>query len=68
MIALKPLPRIFQYSSLEIPDPDPTLDVEGVKRVLANRFPELLNAGVEGPTISGDRQVFTFVKALGTKG
>lgn len=62
------LPRFFQYGSLELPDPNPKLTLDEVKRVFAAQYPELLNAGVEGPVFKKDRQVFTFNKAFGTKG
>ena len=65
---LKPLTRVFQHGSLELADPNPKLKPEDVRKILGTQFPELLNAGIEGPAIRGDKQVFTFHKTLGTKG
>ena len=67
-LSLKPLIRVFQHGSLELPDPNPKLKPDEVRKILGTQFPELLNAGIEGPTIRGNKQVFTFNKTLGTKG
>ena len=65
---LKSVSRVFQHGSLELADPNPKLKPEDVRKILGTQFPELLNAGIEGPTIRGNKQVFTFHKTLGTKG
>ena len=62
------VPRVFQHGSLEIPDPSPRMSPEEVKRMLSAQYPELNNAGIEGPEFRGKKQVFTFQKAFGTKG
>jgi PRTRC genetic system protein C len=60
--------RIFRYNALEIPDPDPNMSVDKIKRLLANQYPELNNAAVEGPERVGGDHVFTLKRSIGTKG
>jgi PRTRC genetic system protein C len=67
-LTLKPVVRVFKYGSLEIPDPNPSASPEQVKTMLSARYPDLTNSGVEGPEFHGDKQAYTFNRAIGTKG
>ena len=66
--------RIFIADGREFPDPDPSLSVGEVQRMLADFMPELHNAEVKQskrpstttPAESDD--VYEFVKRVGTKG
>lgn len=62
------LPRVFHHGSLVLPDPNPRLKPEEIRKVFGTQYPELLNAGIEGPAMRGGKQIFTFQKTLGTKG
>jgi PRTRC genetic system protein C len=59
--------RIFVYDGREFPDPDTSLDVEGVKKSMSNFFPELANADTK-QTTRGEDTLYEFVKKVGTKG
>ncbi len=59
--------RIFVYDGRQIPDPDPRLSVDEVRKRLADFFPELTNSDVQ-ETKQGDDTVHTFTRRLGTKG
>ena len=59
--------RVFVYDGRQIPDPDPRLSVDEVRKRLADFFPELVNSDVQEAKQSEDT-VYTFTRRLGTKG
>lgn len=64
----KAIVRKFVYNGTEIPDPNPSANIEAVRDILAQTHPEIANAAVDGPTQSGEVQTYTFVRSVGTKG
>ena len=60
--------RSFRYLGLILPDPDPSLGIEAVRSVYSTTYPEIVTAAVSGPELVDGRQVYTFQKAIGTKG
>jgi len=59
--------RIFVYDGREFPDPDSTLSVDDIKRMMTDFFPELANAEVKEQK-RGDDTLYEFVKKVGVKG
>lgn len=59
--------RIFVYDGREFPDPDPSQDVEAIKKMMADFFPELANAEVKEAT-RGEDTLYELVRRVGTKG
>ncbi len=59
--------RVFVYDGRQIPDPDPKLSVDDVRKRLADFFPELVNSDVQERK-EGEDTVYTFTRRLGTKG
>ncbi len=59
--------RVFVYDGRQIPDPDPNLSVDDVRKRLADFFPELVNSDVQERK-EGEDTVYTFTRRLGTKG
>ncbi|CAJ0740877.1 PRTRC system protein C [Ralstonia mannitolilytica] len=62
------LHREFRYNGVRLADPSPNFTLEQVRDFYANTYPEILNADIEGPAIEGAQQVYTFRRAVGTKG
>ena len=62
------LRRRFRYQALDLPDPDPAASPEEVKRLLAATHPALLSASIDGPALEDGAWVYTFKRAVGTKG
>ena len=62
------MPRRFKYAQLTLPDPAPDLDVEGVRSLYAATYPEISTAALTGPEAVDGALVYTFTKAIGTKG
>lgn len=60
--------RLFRYSGLVLPDPDPSLGIEAVISIFASTYPEITTAAVNGPEVVDGKQVYTLQKAIGTKG
>jgi len=60
--------RLFRYSGLNLPDPDSRLDVESVRSLYAATYPEITTAALTGPEAVDGKLVYTFTKAIGTKG
>ena len=72
MIKTTQLPRRFTFTHkgqpLQLPDISPVLSPEAVLNFYAATYPELTNAKITGPTLSGDEVSYSFDLVLGTKG
>jgi PRTRC genetic system protein C len=62
------LEREFRYNGAKLTDPSPAFSLQQVRDFYANTYPEIVNAEIEGPEVIGNRNVFTFRRAVGTKG
>lgn len=62
------LTREFKYNSVKLADPSPAFTLQQVRDFYANIYPEIINADIEGPEQVGDKHVYTFRRAVGTKG
>ncbi len=60
--------RVFKYDNMVLDDPDPKMTPEEVKEFYAEIYPELTQAGIEGPEQDGETLEYEFDKAVGTKG
>jgi PRTRC genetic system protein C len=64
----QPLVREFRYNGVNLPDPNPEANVEACRDLFAQTHPDIATAAVDGPELIGNKQVFTFIKSVGTKG
>ncbi len=62
------LAREFSWNGVKIPDPGRHLSPEEVRTVLATMYPDIATATITGPEAVGDKLVYRFVAAIGTKG
>ncbi|WP_063897627.1 PRTRC system protein C [Burkholderia ubonensis] len=62
------LQREFSYNGAKLADPAPTFTLQQVRDFYSQTYPELTNAEIEGPVIKGNRNAYTFRRAVGTKG
>ena len=67
-ITVQKLLRSFAYNGIALPDPGTELSPEQVRDVYSATYPEITTASIEGPEQKGDRLVYTFRRAVGTKG
>jgi PRTRC genetic system protein C len=67
-ITVQQLLRLFAYNGITLPDPGSELSPEQVRDVYSATYPEITTASIEGPEQKGERLVYTFRRAVGTKG
>ena len=61
--------RSFVYDGIELPDPDPRLTIDEVRRVFEEFFPELGHANLTvKESQDGGKTVYTFERTHGSKG
>lgn len=60
--------REFHYNGTCLGDPGKGMSVQQVRDLYSATFPELTSAVVEGPTRKGNRLIYEFRRAAGTKG
>ncbi|MGF6643147.1 PRTRC system protein C [Paraburkholderia sp. GAS82] len=60
--------REFRYNGARLADPSPAFSLQQVRDFYGNTYPEIVNAEIEGPEVIGNRNVYTFRRAVGTKG
>lgn len=65
---IETLTREFKYNGVVLLDPGAGMDPAAVRTFYAVRYPELVNAVVEGPETKGGKMVYTFKKSAETKG
>lgn len=68
MATAKQAARAFNYNGVDLPDPAPGMSTEDVRDLYSATYPELATATIEGPEVRGERLVYTFRRAAGTKG
>lgn len=62
------LTREFRYNGVRLDDPNPAFTLPQVRDFYATVYPEIINADIEGPEAVGASNVYTFRRAVGTKG
>lgn len=62
------LTREFRYNGVALADPGAMLSLPQVRDFYANVYPEITSADIEGPQQVGNKQIYTFRRAVGTKG
>jgi PRTRC genetic system protein C len=67
-VQTRALERTFSYMGLQLPDLDRALTPEQIRDAYSAQYPEITTAVIEGPDASGDKLVYKFVRAIGTKG
>jgi PRTRC genetic system protein C len=67
-LSIQTLVRTFAFNGMSLADPGPGMAPDAVKEFYANLYPELTNAAIEGPEQKGDKLVYEFRRAVGTKG
>ena len=67
-IQTRAIERSFSYMGLQLPDLDPALTPEQVRDAYSAQYPEITTAVIEGPDATGDKLVYKFTRAIGTKG
>ena len=64
----KVLPRKFKYDNLLLDDIDSNAEPEEIMASYSENYPALTGGHVEGPELTEDALIYTFVTKIGTKG
>jgi PRTRC genetic system protein C len=64
----RPLSRHFEFNGVRLPDVDPKLSPEEIRTLYSHEFPDIATASITGPEAVGDKLVYRFMRAIGTKG
>ena len=72
MSEIQQLQRVYKYrrggKDHDLPDPNPEMSPNEVRKFYAARFSELANGNIEGPKPEGTKLIFTLTTNIGTKG
>ena len=64
----RPLSRQFEFNGVRFPDISPQLSPEEIRTLYSHEFPDIATASITGPEAVGDKLVYRFTRAIGTKG
>lgn len=67
-VKVQKMTRVFEFSGMTLPDPNPEFSVEQVRETYVTAYPELATAAVEGPKAKHGTLTYTFARSIGTKG
>jgi len=67
-MTIETMDREFRYENLRLPDLNKKLSIEEVRAAFSATYPEIATASVTGPEAIGNKLVYHFTKAIGTKG
>lgn len=62
------LKREFLFDGKTLPDPNPGMTPEEIRKFYSGSHPELTNASLSGPKVEGDKARYSFSTEIGTKG
>ncbi len=62
------LTRVFKYNGLTLPDPSSNMTPEEVRDLYSATYAELATASIDAPETKGNQLIYSFRKAVGTKG
>jgi PRTRC genetic system protein C len=65
---IEQLIREFRYNGVVLADPNAAFSLPQVRDFYATTYPEIVNADIEGPEQIGAKAIYTFRRAVGTKG
>ena len=68
LMKVEQLAREFNYNGVRLPDPNPKLTVDEVRALYATAHPDIMTAAIEGPEAVGNKLIYRFSRAIGTKG
>jgi PRTRC genetic system protein C len=67
-MTIETMDRELRYDGLRLPDPNAKLSVDEVRIAFSGTYPEIATAALTGPEAIGNKLVYHFTKAIGTKG
>ena len=65
---IQELTREFTYNGVKLADPNPAFTLVQVRDFYSTVYPEIISADIEGPKSAGAKAIYSFRRAVGTKG
>jgi PRTRC genetic system protein C len=62
------LSRHFEFNGVRLPDIAPQLSPEEIRTLYSHMYPDIATASITGPEAVGDKLVYRFTRAIGSKG
>jgi PRTRC genetic system protein C len=62
------LNRIFEFNGQKLADLNSCLSPEEVRDLYSHQFPDIATAAITGPEAVGDKLLYRFSRAIGSKG
>jgi PRTRC genetic system protein C len=62
------LSRHFEFNGVRLPDIDEKLSPEEIRTLYSHQYPDIATASIIGPETVGDKLVYRFTRAIGSKG
>ena len=60
--------RVFKLDKVELPDPDPKMSVDEVRKFYSGQYPEITTATLGDTNFEGDVVTYTFTQSVGQFG
>jgi PRTRC genetic system protein C len=62
------LQRVYEFNGVRLPEISKDLSPEETRTVYSQQYPEIATATITGPEVVGDKLVYSFSRAIGSKG
>ena len=62
------LQRVYEFNGLRLPEISKDLSPEETRTLYSQQYPEIATATITGPEVVGDKLVYSFSRAIGSKG
>jgi PRTRC genetic system protein C len=62
------LQRVYEFNGVGLPEISKDLSPEETRTVYSQQYPEIATATITGPEVVGDKLVYSFSRAIGSKG
>jgi PRTRC genetic system protein C len=62
------LQRVYEFNGVRLPEISKDLSPEETRTAYSQQYPEIATATITGPEVVGDKLVYSFSRAIGSKG
>ncbi len=60
--------RVYEFNGVRLPAISKDLSPEETRNLYSQQYPEIATATITGPEVVGDKLVYRFLRAVGSKG
>jgi PRTRC genetic system protein C len=62
------LQKVYEFNGVRLPEISKDLSPEETRNLYSQQYPEIATATITGPEVVGDKLVYRFSRAIGSKG